>query len=80
MSASFPLLNKYALIWSIFVISVNGSYILQTNSQSPVAQHSLNWSAAGCFHAVTLPCPANWLTVSQPVTTWKADNVESLSS
>ena len=32
------------------------------------------------FHPVTLPCPANWLTVSQPVTVWKTGNVESLGS
>ena len=32
------------------------------------------------LHAVTLPCPANCLTVSQPVTAWKAGNVESLGN
>ena len=54
LSASFPLLNKYALIWTIFVISVNCSYILKTNfstllSVSSVDHHTINWSVADCF-------------------------------
>ena len=42
LSASFPLLNKYTLIWSIFVISVNGSYILQTNFSTLVSVSSVS--------------------------------------
>ena len=67
----FALLNKYALIWSIFVISINGSYILQTPNAAECffcrsSQPKLVSSRLLClnaFHVVTLPCPANWLTV-----------------
>ena len=67
LSASFPLLNNYTLIRSVFVISVNGSYILQTNFStmlsavsSPQPNLVSSWLVCfNAFHAVTLPCPAN---------------------
>ena len=40
--------------------------------------HIVNLSVAAC--AVTLPCPANGLTVSQPVTAWEAGNAESMAA
>ena len=65
-------------------------YILQTNIStllivssvsSPQPKLVSSWLyCLNAFHAVTLPCLANGLTVSQPVTAWKAgtSNIECL--
>ena len=73
LPGSFPLLNKNTCIWSIFVIRLMDQVFCRQFSQRYLlihllAAHILNLSAADCyisnaFHAVTLPCPGNGLTV-----------------
>ena len=66
---------------------VDGSSILQTNFSTlttdsfvsfPYHKPVSDWLlVSNAFHAATLLCPANRLTVSQPVTAWEAGNTES---
>ena len=66
---------------------VDGSSILQTNFSTLTTDLSVScpchkpvgdWLlVANAFHAAALPCPANRLTVPQPVTAWEAGNTES---
>ena len=63
----FPLLNKNTLVWSVFVISVNGSCILQTNFSTLLSVSSLSPDVP-CCHLAML---SKLAYLSQPVTAWE---------